>query len=501
MVDAVERASSRAARLKRGELQRGIGSLATIAGVAPLLGFALTVLEILNALSYTSGSKSTALGAIAGGLSESMAPTLVGLAVGILALWFHRYLSSQMETFDREMKDATIDLRNRLGLHFVRMMAAPIHPLHARTPPVQSIPDAGTTTSELPVRGLRLGLELWSDRLGVFQLFLPRLESDLEADTVLTGAMWVSFVYGFLGWLSYFWQGRPNAGLLMFALFVLAGFGIRAGSRFAILCLFAFFAITCAACLACDGWTVASTSLAVAPLLLAGGFRACRFPAKFDRHPMLIIADRAPNMARRVRAVLRVIPTVLVGPLFCCASLTVLFGTLFNICSMDADGSMAPAIPRGDWIMGLTPPVMGIIHRGDIVAFPLEWYSMGTSRVVGFSGDRIQVKSGKLIRNGQYVDESNRKVPYRISYGDFPSSSKDVPYDFRWRHDSAYGASLKTDEPFVVPRDAYFVLNDDRNEILDSRVCGPVWQAYVYGKPVLAYNPSVRHWSSPRLIQ
>ena len=111
--------------------------------------------------------------------------------------------------------------------------------------------------------------------------------------------------------------------------------------------------------------------------------------------------------------------------------------------------------------------------------------------MVGLPGDRIQVKSGKLIRNGQDVDEPYREVPYRISYGDFPSKSKDVPYDFRWRHESAYGASLKTNEPYVVPKDAYFVLNDDRNELLDSRVCGAslasvcLWQAYFGVQPVI----------------
>ncbi len=87
-------------------------------------------------------------------------------------------------------------------------------------------------------------------------MLLPRLESDLEADTALSGAMWISFVCGFLGWLGYFWQGRPNAGILMFALFVVAGFGIRAGSPFAVLCLFAFFAVACAACIASGGWAL-----------------------------------------------------------------------------------------------------------------------------------------------------------------------------------------------------------------------------------------------------
>ncbi len=42
VLDAVERASTRAARYKHGELQRGIESLATIVALAPLLGFAMT---------------------------------------------------------------------------------------------------------------------------------------------------------------------------------------------------------------------------------------------------------------------------------------------------------------------------------------------------------------------------------------------------------------------------------------------------------------------------
>ncbi len=492
MLEDIERASTRAGRLEHCELQRGIKSLATIAALAPLVGFALTVLGILNAFSYTSGSKSTALGIIAGGLSDSMAPTLIGLAVGILALWFHRYLNSQMETFDREMKDATIDLRNRLGLHIVRIMGPAL---------AEPAREADPAATQIPIPDPQIGLELWSDRLGVFQLIWPRLHSQLDADSVLNGAMWGSFVYGFLGWLSYFWQGRPYAGLLMLALFVVAGFGIRAGSRFAFLCLFTFFAIACAACVACDGWTIASTCLAAAQLLLVGGFRAGRFTASFDRHRMLTTAAGAPNVTGRLRAALRMIPTILVGPLFCCASLTVLFGTIFNICSMDSNGSMAPGIHRGDWVMGLTPAVMGTIHRGDVVASPVEWHVNDSSRVVGLPGDRIQVKAGKLIRNGIYVGEPYRKVPYRISYGDFPSSSKDIPYDFRWRHELGYGASLKTDEPYVVPKDAFFVLNDDRNELLDSRVCGPVWQAYVFGRPILAYNPSLRPWSLPKLIR
>ena len=156
----------------------------------------MTVLEILGVFGQSFGSsKSTVLAITAGGLSQSMAPTLVGLAVGILALWFHQYLNSQMETFDREMTNATVDLRNRLGVNIVRMIGPPMSPSRDRTPSPQTFRDAGTAANDLPIRDPRLDLELWSDRPGIFQL-AASIRTTCEVDTVFAGAM-DSPVHGF----------------------------------------------------------------------------------------------------------------------------------------------------------------------------------------------------------------------------------------------------------------------------------------------------------------
>ena len=55
------------------------------------------------------------IGGVFGSLSESMWPTAFGLMVGIIALWFYRYLEGMLQTGDHEMESASLDLLNQLS--------------------------------------------------------------------------------------------------------------------------------------------------------------------------------------------------------------------------------------------------------------------------------------------------------------------------------------------------------------------------------------------------
>ncbi len=59
----------------------------------------------------------------------------------------------------------------------------------------------------------------------------------------------------------------------------------------------------------------------------------------------------------------------------------------------------------------------------------------------------------------------------------------------------AYATTLNLGKEFTVPKDSYFVLNDNRNELLDSRNFGPVTRAEFAGRPFLAFA-----WPCPRLL-
>lgn len=50
-------------------------------------------------------------------LSGSIWTTALGLAIGLASLWCYRYLTDRLETFDREMNNATLELANQLRLY------------------------------------------------------------------------------------------------------------------------------------------------------------------------------------------------------------------------------------------------------------------------------------------------------------------------------------------------------------------------------------------------
>jgi len=81
--------------------------------------------------------------------------------------------------------------------------------------------------------------------------------------------------------------------------------------------------------------------------------------------------------------------------------------------------------------------------------------------------------------------------------GNFPCR-KDAAFDgyLQFEYQNAYGDRLWNSAGFIVPEESYFLLNDNRNELLDSRVLGPVWTSRIVGRALLAYSP----WHLPRLL-
>src|ERR1700720_984928 len=86
-IEASRRALERAEAIVHAELKRGISSLATIGSTSPFVGLLGTVVGIINAFKGISTQKATGLGAVAGGISEALITTLIGLLVAIPAVW------------------------------------------------------------------------------------------------------------------------------------------------------------------------------------------------------------------------------------------------------------------------------------------------------------------------------------------------------------------------------------------------------------------------------
>lgn len=104
--DAVESA----ARLEVFKLERGLGLLASVAGIAPLLGFLGTVTGMIGAfrvIEVNEGVVNPQL--LASGIWEALITTAFGLIVGIPAYFLYNYLVNRVSHFVFETETSCND--------------------------------------------------------------------------------------------------------------------------------------------------------------------------------------------------------------------------------------------------------------------------------------------------------------------------------------------------------------------------------------------------------
>lgn len=174
--------------------------------------------------------------------------------------------------------------------------------------------------------------------------------------------------------------------------------------------------------------------------------------------------------------------------------------------------SMWPTLRPGDMLLAdnqsfapegrfaaILPPTT--VRRGDIAIFhfPLDPHTDLVKRVLGLPGDRIQLRSGKLLINGQPVAE-----PYAFHSNTGADLFRD---DFPTLHtldpdvDPAWWATLRRlihAGEVTVPAGHFFVLGDNRNDSEDSRYWGFVPQSSLVGRPLLVYLPAADVFNPPR---
>jgi biopolymer transport protein TolQ len=114
-IEAAKLASERVAAILHRKMGRGRASLAMIASSAAFLGLLGTVFGIINSFVGCGGEKSICMAAVTMNLSEAIIPTAVGMSIALWATWCHKYVCSELEIFDTEMRAATLELANSLS--------------------------------------------------------------------------------------------------------------------------------------------------------------------------------------------------------------------------------------------------------------------------------------------------------------------------------------------------------------------------------------------------
>lgn len=97
-------------RLEVYKLEKGMATMATISGAAPMLGFLGTVTGMINTFHALSQQAETIdAGLLSGGIYEAMVTTVAGLIVGIFAFISYNLLSAMIEKVIFKMEANTVE--------------------------------------------------------------------------------------------------------------------------------------------------------------------------------------------------------------------------------------------------------------------------------------------------------------------------------------------------------------------------------------------------------
>jgi biopolymer transport protein ExbB len=110
----VEKAIESAGTIEMAFLQRGLIILASIANVAPLLGFLGTVSGMIHAFEAIAAAEQVSAKLVATGISEALITTATGLMIAIPVQLMNNFFISRIDRFVLEMEEASIELVDTL---------------------------------------------------------------------------------------------------------------------------------------------------------------------------------------------------------------------------------------------------------------------------------------------------------------------------------------------------------------------------------------------------
>jgi biopolymer transport protein ExbB len=114
--ERVREAIEMAGRSEVFMLEKRLSILATIAGIAPLLGFLGTVTGMINAfMTIQSLGGIVSPSDLAGGIWEALLTTAYGLIVGIPAYGLYNYFVTKINRLVHEIENATFEFIDILG--------------------------------------------------------------------------------------------------------------------------------------------------------------------------------------------------------------------------------------------------------------------------------------------------------------------------------------------------------------------------------------------------
>ena len=105
----IESAIENVGRIEISKLEKNIGILGIVAGIAPMFGFLVTIAGVIKIFYDISQTDNISMGVISGGLYVKMVTSAAGLLVGIVAYVLYNILQMMIERVTLKLETESID--------------------------------------------------------------------------------------------------------------------------------------------------------------------------------------------------------------------------------------------------------------------------------------------------------------------------------------------------------------------------------------------------------
>ncbi len=111
-IGEIEGNMERAANIEIGYMEKKLGQLGLIAGIAPTLGFIGTISGVIKIFYAISVTEDISIGNISGGLYEKMISSGAGLIVGIIAYSAYHLFNGKIDSFALAIQRQVLEFVN-----------------------------------------------------------------------------------------------------------------------------------------------------------------------------------------------------------------------------------------------------------------------------------------------------------------------------------------------------------------------------------------------------
>ena len=103
-IDSIEKSMENVGKLELYNMERNLGVLSLIAGIAPMFGFLGTIIGMFQLFYTLAATGEFTIQSMANGIYTKMVTSATGLIIGLLAYIAHNFLSTQVDKTANKME-------------------------------------------------------------------------------------------------------------------------------------------------------------------------------------------------------------------------------------------------------------------------------------------------------------------------------------------------------------------------------------------------------------